>query len=93
MNAIKHWTFKPYIRDGEATRVTVKIPVDFAFAKNVIRDVTPDSTTTNLQAQAEGITTIYAVHRMNGERVALVRDRALAFALARHHDMAPVSVH
>ena len=54
VNAIKQWTFKPYIRDGEATRVTVKIPVDFAFANKVIRDVTPDSTTTNLQAQAEG---------------------------------------
>ena len=46
-----------------------------------------------LQAQAEGLTIIYAVHRPNGQRLALVADRKLAFALARQHDMAPVSVH
>ena len=46
-----------------------------------------------LQDQAQGFETIYAVHRPNGDRVALVADRALAFALARQHDMAPVSVH
>lgn len=47
----------------------------------------------SLQAQAEGFETIYAVHRPDGERVALVADRRLAFALAREHDMAPVFVH
>jgi len=36
---------------------------------------------------------IYAVHRADGERLALVRDRALAFVLARQNDLAPVSVH
>ena len=46
-----------------------------------------------LRAQAEGFETIYAVHRPNGDRLALVADRKLAFALARQHDMAPVSVH
>ena len=47
----------------------------------------------DLQDQAEGFAVIYAVHRPDGERVALVADRNLAFALARQHDMAPVSVH
>jgi hypothetical protein len=46
-----------------------------------------------LQDQVEGLTTIYSVHKASGERLALVADRALAFALAREHDMAPVSVH
>lgn len=46
-----------------------------------------------LQEQVEGIVTVYSVHRPNGERLALVADRNLAFALAREHDMAPVSVH
>jgi len=46
-----------------------------------------------LQDQAEGFEVIYSVHRPNGERLALVADRKLAFALARQHDMAPVSVH
>jgi hypothetical protein len=47
----------------------------------------------NLQEQVSGLTTIYSVHKASGERLALVADRALAFALARQHDMAPMSVH
>ncbi|MCW1918708.1 DUF1150 domain-containing protein [Rhodobacter sp. KR11] len=47
----------------------------------------------NLQEQVLGLTTIYSVHKASGERLALVADRALAFALARQHDMAPMSVH
>ena len=58
-----------------------------------VRPVLVADLPSDLQAQAEGIETLYAVHRPNGERVALVADRKLAFALARHHDMAPVSVH
>jgi hypothetical protein len=54
----------------------------------LVADLSPD-----LQAQAEGFELLYAVHRPNGERLALVADRNLAFALARQHDMAPVSVH
>ncbi len=46
-----------------------------------------------LRAQAEGLKQVYSVHRPNGEQVALVNDRALAFALARQNDLAPVSVH
>jgi hypothetical protein len=46
-----------------------------------------------LRTQAQGLDTIYAVHRPDGERLALVRDRRLAFALARQNDLAPVSAH
>lgn len=46
-----------------------------------------------LQEQAGGLDTVYAVHRDTGERVALVANRTLAFALARQNDMAPVNVH
>ena len=46
-----------------------------------------------LREQAEGLTKIFSVHRGNGERLALVADKRLAFALAREHDYAPVSVH
>ena len=58
-----------------------------------VRPVLVADLPSELQAQAEGFETIYAVHRPNGERLALVADRALACALARQHDMAPVSVH
>jgi hypothetical protein len=46
-----------------------------------------------LQEQAEGLTRIYAVHSTDGAQLALVADKGLAFALAREHDLAPVSVH
>ena len=39
-----------------------------------------------LRAQLGDLDTIYAVHSEDGERLALVRDRKLAFALARQHD-------
>ena len=47
----------------------------------------------DLQDQANGMDQIYAVHTPDGERVALVKDRDLAFVLARQHDYAPVNVH
>ncbi|MBE0553280.1 MAG: DUF1150 family protein [Rhodobacteraceae bacterium] len=46
-----------------------------------------------VQAQIGGLTTVYSVNRPDGERLALVADRKLAFALARQHDLAPVNVH
>jgi hypothetical protein len=36
---------------------------------------------------------IYAVHGADGQRLALVADRKLAFHLARQHDATPMSVH
>ncbi len=38
-------------------------------------------------------TTLYSVHTSDGERIALVGNRDLAFAAARQHEMNPVSVH
>ncbi len=46
-----------------------------------------------VQDQAEGVETLFAVHSADGERLALVRDRKLAFVLARQNDLAPVNVH
>ncbi|NTT85571.1 DUF1150 family protein [Tabrizicola fusiformis] len=46
-----------------------------------------------VRAQIDGLETVYSVHRADGERLALVADRDLAFLLARQHDFAPVSVH
>lgn len=46
-----------------------------------------------IRRQARGLDTLYAVHAETGERLALVRDRGLAFALARQHDLAPVNAH
>ncbi len=46
-----------------------------------------------LRDQADGADTVYAVHGTDGARLALVKDRALAFIVAREHDYAPVNVH
>jgi hypothetical protein len=47
----------------------------------------------DIREQAEGRLTIWSVHRPNGDRVALVADRGMAFALSRQNDMVPVNVH
>lgn len=47
----------------------------------------------DVQDAAEGAVELYAVHNADGERLALVRDRTMAFALARQNDLAPVNVH
>lgn len=47
----------------------------------------------DVRAQIGGLATVYSVNRPDGERLALVADRNLAFALARQHDLSPVSVH
>ncbi|MDF3415626.1 DUF1150 family protein [Sulfitobacter sp. M57] len=43
--------------------------------------------------QAEGLEHLYAVHDADGQQLALVGNRKLAFSLAREHDYAPVMVH
>lgn len=37
--------------------------------------------------------TLYAVHRADGERLAVLTDKAAAVAAALAHELAPVSVH
>ena len=58
-----------------------------------IRPVVVADLPADLREQAEGRTTIFAVHSAEGERLALVGDRDLAFVLARQNDLAPVNVH
>ena len=58
-----------------------------------IRSVDVDELPKDARAVAEGQDHVYAVHAPNGERLALVRDRNMAFILARQNDFAPVTVH
>lgn len=46
-----------------------------------------------VQAQVSGAKTLYSVHSAEGERLALVKDRQLAFALARQNRLDPVHAH
>ncbi|QUS35751.1 DUF1150 family protein [Falsirhodobacter algicola] len=47
----------------------------------------------DVQEQAEGLDTLYALHNAEGEQLALVRNRHMAFQLALQNDLAPVNVH
>ena len=46
-----------------------------------------------VRREVGGLERLYAVHRDDGEQLALVANRKLAFSLAREHDFAPVAVH
>ena len=47
----------------------------------------------DIRQQAMGVETLYAVHDATGNQLALVKDRRLAFVLARQNQMEPVAVH
>jgi hypothetical protein len=53
-----------------------------------VRDL-PDA----LREQAGDLDVIWSVHAPDGQQLALVANKALAFHLARQHDVTPVSVH
>jgi hypothetical protein len=58
-----------------------------------VRPVAVAELPAEVQEQAMGMDEIYAVHDADGQRLALVKDREMAFVLARQNDLAPVSVH
>jgi hypothetical protein len=58
-----------------------------------VRPVAVAELPAEVREQAMGMDEIYAVHDADGQRLALVKDRTLAFVLARQNDFAPVSVH
>lgn len=46
-----------------------------------------------VQEKIEGVKQLFAVHNAEGEQLALVADRRLAFDLARQHDYSPQPLH
>lgn len=60
-------------------------------ARDVIDDLVDEDG--SLMVDVPEDATLYSVHASDGERIALVGDRELAFAAARQHEMNPVSVH
>lgn len=61
----------------------------FVYVREVaVRDL-PDA----LREQAGDLDMIWSVHGPDGQQLALVANKALAFDLARQHDVTPVSVH
>lgn len=64
-------------------------PARIAYVRSVAVIDLPE----DMREQADGIETIYAVHAEDGTRLALVKDRSMAFSLARQNEMVPVAVH
>ncbi|MEM9250151.1 MAG: DUF1150 family protein [Pseudomonadota bacterium] len=58
-----------------------------------VRPVAVDDLPEEVRTQVPGMDALYAVHAEDGARLALVKNRELAFVLARQNDLAPVSVH
>jgi hypothetical protein len=58
-----------------------------------VRPVSVADLPKELRSKIDGLTRMYSVHDKDGQRLALVADRALAFALARQYDFSPVNVH
>lgn len=64
-------------------------------AENIvyIRQVETRTLPQEIRQQLPGVDSMYAVHDSDGERLALVKERALAFMLARQNELTPLSVH
>lgn len=58
-----------------------------------VRAVSVEDLPDEIREQAAGLERLYALHDANGERLALVKDRRLAFSLARENDVTALSVH
>jgi len=58
-----------------------------------VREADMDDLPSEVLEQAGNDAKLYSIHGVNGERLALVADRKLAFRVARENEFAPVSVH
>ncbi len=71
----------PYEFDQPKSRIVYVKTVD-------VTDLPQD-----VRAEAGDLDHLYAVHSADGQQLALVSDRKMAFVLARQHDYSPVAVH
>ena len=75
----------------------MNVAFDFPFKFNertvYVRSVELSDLPEDIREQIGESTSVYAIHSEDGERLALTKDRSIAFALARTNEFAPVSVH
>ena len=58
-----------------------------------VRSVDAEDLPDDIRAQIPKDAILYAVHNSNGQRLAIVEKRDMAFVLARQNDLSPVMVH
>jgi TonB family protein len=53
VNAVKKWKFKPFIKNGKPVKVSMKVPIDFAFSDKIMENgVSADRSTTSPQVSS-----------------------------------------
>lgn len=89
--------FETEKKKGVSTRELAKmggrklVYVRSVIARDVMDDLADEDGEIAIEIEDDAV--LYSVHSADGERIALVGDRELAFAAARQHEMNPVSVH
>ncbi|MGY6705189.1 DUF1150 family protein [Roseinatronobacter sp.] len=58
-----------------------------------VRPIKASDLPEEIRAQLPNVAQLYAIHHEEGEQMAVVTDRTLAFVMARQNDYDPVSVH
>jgi len=66
-----------------------KLGQGIVYVKPILAAELPDE----MRAKVGDLEELFSVHNADGEQLALVADRKLAFHLARENDMEPVTVH
>ncbi len=85
--------------DADRRKFTQDALASFGSPRTVyVKEMLPDEVASieglhDVLAKTEGAIKLYAVHTLDGERVAILDDREAAFAAARQQEMEPVSVH
>lgn len=76
--------------------ITEDLNVDFGAETDRLVYVKPvwvSDLPSEVQEKADGVEKLFAVHDAEGQQLALVADRRMAFALARQHDYSPQAIH
>lgn len=58
-----------------------------------VKEVAVSELPSDVRAEAGDREHLYAVHNADGEQLALVADRKMAYVLARQNDLSPVTLH
>lgn len=58
-----------------------------------VRPIKASDLPEEIRAQLPNVAQLYAIHHEEGEQMAVVTDRTMAFVMARQNDYDPVSVH
>jgi len=65
------------------------------FDRNLVyvKEVSAATLPEDVRAEAGDVETVFAVHNAQGDLIALVANRKLAFHIARENEMVPVTLH